>query len=532
MACSSVHQNQPELLNAFDADRMANYTAQLASDSFLGRRPFTLGETRTINYLERQFKAIGLEPGNNNTYFQKVPMVSITSVASPQMQVRSENDSFYLNGPNDYIIWSNVADPIVDIRNTELVFAGYGIVAAEYNWNDYAGIDVKNKIVLILANEPGYDGSDSSLFKGKTMTYYARWTYKLEEAARQGAKGCLMIHSYKSTGQAFNLMQNGWNGTRLHLNTGIAKMNQCAMAGWLSENAAYKLITVSGEDSSLLSAAGKRGFKAKSLNVHISTTIQVKAVYNESNNVIAKITGSKWPDEYIIYTAHWDHFGIGRPDEKGDSIYNGAHDNASGVAGLLELANAFKSMPKPPKRTIVFLALTSEEQGLLGSEWYVRNPIFPIKKTVANINIDGLNPFERTVDMIIVGQPQSYLEDYLDKEAKKLGRTVAYDGAPQAGYYFRSDQFNFAKVGIPAIYAGSGSNVVGKGTAYGQKWKDDYGKNHYHRPSDEFDPTTWTMEAAIDDLKLLFLLGKRIATERKRPQWRPDSEFKEISGLQ
>ncbi len=524
--CAPLRKNHVFLQNAFNAKRIGRHLELLASDSFLGRKPFTEGEKRTIYYLQEQFKAIGLEPGNGNSYFQKVPMVSITSIAASQMLIESEQNSICLNGPDDYVIWSNISNPVVALDRNDIVFAGYGIVAPEFNWNDYESVNVKDKVVLVLANEPGFGSQDSTLFKGITMTYYARWTYKLEEAARHGAKACFIIHTTKSTGQPFSMVQNGWNATRLRLDERSSSITQCPVAGWISEQAAHKIFSTSGKDTAILAAAEKRGFKAIPMNIQVSARIQVKAIYNQSNNVIAKITGSKRPEEYIIYTAHWDHFGIGKPDKYGDSIYNGAHDNASGVAGLLELAFAFKSLPKPPKRTIVFLALTAEEQGLWGSDWYVQNPVFPINKTLANINIDGLNPFEKTLDMIIVGQPQSELEDYLKESAAKMGRTVAYDDAPAAGYYFRSDQFNFAKVGIPAIYAGSGSNVIGKGLEYGKKWKDEYGKNHYHRPSDEYDPKTWTMEAATEDLKLLFLLGQRIASEKKWPQWRDDSEFK------
>jgi Zn-dependent M28 family amino/carboxypeptidase len=527
-ACSPLHQKRVVPLDTFSAERMRKHVELLASDSFEGRKPFTEGELRTISYLKEQFEAFGLEPGNDSSFFQKVPMVSITSMAAPQMLIETKHGSFSLSGPDDYVIWSGVTTPIVSLDKEEVVFAGYGIVAPEYNWNDYADIDVKDKVVLVLANEPGFDGSDSTLFKGITMTYYARWIYKMEEAARRGAKACLVIHSTKSTGQAFRLVQNGWNATRLRLDERASNIPQCPILGWLTEHAAHKILSKSGVDTASIEAAGKRGFKAIPLSVQISTVIRVSSKYNHSNNVIGKITGSKWPDEYIIYTAHWDHFGIGMPDNKGDSIYNGAHDNASGVAGLLEIASVFKNLQKPPKRTIIFLALTAEEQGLWGSDWYVQHPIFPVYQTLANINIDGLNPFEKTVDMTIVGQPQSNLEDMLKAAAAEMGRTVAYDGSPAAGYYFRSDQFNFAKVGIPAIYAGSGSDVAGKGIEYGRKWKDEYGKNHYHRPSDEYDPATWTMEAAIEDLKLLFKLGHCIATDKTWPQWKTDSEFKAI----
>jgi hypothetical protein len=364
VACSPIHQNHAFVLNSFDARRMGKHVEQLASDSFLGRKPFTVGEWRTIHYLQEQFRSDGLEPGNDSSYFQKVPMVSIMSMASPQMLFEAKNGNFHLKGPDDYVLWSNITNPIVSLDKDEIVFAGYGIVAPEYHWNDYANIDVKNKVVMVLANEPGFDGSDSTLFKSITMTYYARWIYKLEEAARRGAKACFIVHSFKSTGQAFKIVQNGWNASRLRLDERASNVKQCPIAGWLSEQGAIKILGLAGKDTSLLSAAGKRGFISLPLGVKVSAGIRVRAVYNQSHNVIGKITGSKWPNEYVIYTAHWDHFGIGIPNDKGDSIYNGAHDNASGVAGLLELAAAYKKLPKPPKRTIVFLALTAEEQGL------------------------------------------------------------------------------------------------------------------------------------------------------------------------
>jgi Zn-dependent M28 family amino/carboxypeptidase len=288
------------------------------------------------------------------------------------------------------------------------------------------------------------------------------------------------------------------------------------------------LLAVAGKDSSLLASADKRGFKPTALGVQLTTSLQVKATYNKSSNVIAKITGTRRPDEVIVYTAHWDHLGYGKPDETGDSIYNGALDNASATAGLLELARAFKSLKTKPERTIVFLSVTAEEQGLWGSAYYARNPVYPAEKTVANINMDGLNPFEKTNDIIIVGAGQSELEDYLKEAAEKAGRYVAYEQHPEAGYYYRSDHFNFAKAGIPALYTESGIDVVGKGKAYGLKLEDDYREKHYHRPSDEYDEKTWSLKGGIEDLKLLFQVGKRLSLENKWPEWKPGSEFKAL----
>lgn len=508
----------------FSADSLAKNISVLASDDFQGRRPFTEGETKTINYLKEQFIAMGIEPGNGDSYFQEVPLVSIATDPDPIMQVQSPKGSYTLKGFYDYVIWTERSDSVITLKNDEVVFAGFGIVAPEYGWNDYAGIDVKGKIVLLLINDPGH-AKNNSLFRGDTMTYYGRWTYKFEEAARQGAKGCIAIHSTKTTNYPFSALQNNWKGSTLRLDDRSNPQNYCAVVGWMKEDAAIKLITAAGFDATLLAKASKKGFKAVPLNLNFSTQMRVTTIYNKTQNVIAKITGSKISDEYIIYTAHWDHLGIGKPNEQGDSIYNGAVDNASGTAGLLELARAFKK--NKPKRTVVFLAVTAEELGLLGSAYYAQNPIYPLNKTLANINTDGLNKTGKTKDIIVVGRGQSELEDYLEEEAKKFDRYISFEPNPEAGSYFRSDHFNFAKVGVPALYAGSGIHVIGKASDYGKKMKDEYGSRYYHRPSDEFDGT-WTLEGAIQDLGLIYAIGQRIASEEKWPQWKAGSEFKAI----
>ncbi|GAA4420713.1 M28 family metallopeptidase [Nibrella viscosa] len=490
--------------------------------------PFTEGETKTINYLKAQFAAVGAEPGNGDSYFQDVPMVNISTKAAPTMQVQGPKGSFQLKGYDDYVIWTNKADPAITLDKAELVFAGYGVVAPEYNWNDYAGLDVKGKVVLVLVNDPGYSSGDSTLFKGKTMTYYGRWTYKFEEAARQGAKGCLIVHNTEAASYPFSVVQNNWNGSRLQLDNRGKNVPNCDVIGWVSEPTANKLLSAAGLSMALLDKAKQRGFKSVPLNVYLSTSMQVKATYDKSHNVIAKIPGSTRPDEYVIYSAHWDHLGVGKPDETGDSIYNGAIDNASATAGLIELARAFNNMQPKPERTIVFLAVTAEEQGLWGSAYYALNPVYPLAKTVANINMDGLNAFDKTKDIIVVGSGQSELEDILNEEARKNGRYITVETHPEAGYYYRSDHFNFAKVGVPALYTETGVDVEGKGKEYGEKLADEYREKHYHRPSDEYDPKTWTLAGAIEDLKLMFQVGKRLAAGDQLPQWKQGSEFKAI----
>jgi len=511
---------------AFSADTLAYDINVLASDSFLGRKPFTGGETKTISYLQKRFAEVGLEPGNGNSYLQEVPMVNIATEADSMMQVQSSKGNIQLKGFDDYVIWTEKTDPVISLKNDELVFAGYGVNAPERGWNDYAGLDVKGKVVMVLVNDPGY-GIDSSLFKGDTMTYYGRWTYKFEEAARQGAKGCLVIHNTKAASYPFSVVQNNWNGSRLHLDDRGKNAQYCDVIGWVSGPTAIKLLNAAGYDSTLFTKAAQKGFKAVALNEKLSTSIKVNATYNKSHNVIGKITGSKHPDEYIIYTAHWDHLGIGKPDETGDSIYNGALDNASATAGLLQLAKAFKSLQTKPDRTIIFLSVTAEEQGLWGSAYYAQNPVYPASKTVANINMDGLNNAGKTKDIIVVGRGQSGLEDILKDAAEKLDRYTSFETHPEAGSYYRSDHFNFAKVGIPALYTKSGIDVIGKGKDFGKQKEDDYRAKDYHRPSDEIN-SNWNFDGAVEDLKLLFMVGKQVATNETWPAWKEGSEFKKL----
>jgi Zn-dependent M28 family amino/carboxypeptidase len=530
ISCSSNKSKftEGDGLAAFNADSLKKYIAVLASDDFMGRMPFTEGETKTVAYLQEQFKQMGLEPGNGDSYIQEVPMANILATAAPSMQVKSAKGTFNLKAFDDYIIWTDKTDSSISLNNADLVFAGYGVVAPEYNWNDYAGLDVKGKVVMVMVNDPGFWVGDTTLFKGKAMTYYGRWTYKFEEAARQGAKGCLIIHNTAAASYPFSVQQNSFNTTRLKLDNRGKDIPNCDVIGWVPEKISLQLFAAAGYDSSLLVKANQPGFKSVPLGLQLSTTLNVKASFNKSSNVIAKITGTKRPGEVIIYTAHWDHLGIGRPDKTGDSIYNGALDNASGTAGLLEMARVFKNMKVKPERTIVFLAVTAEEQGLLGSAYYAENPIYPVNKTVANINMDGLNRFGKTKDMVVVGQGQSELEDYLKEAIEKTGGYLSFDTHTEAGYYYRSDHFNFAKVGIPALFANNGIDVVGKGKEYGETLENEYTSKNYHQPSDNYDATTWTGDGAINDLKLLFTIGRRMGFETSFPKWKEGSEFKLI----
>jgi Zn-dependent M28 family amino/carboxypeptidase len=526
-SCRQSKHDRAQSGSLFNRDSLARHIIVLSSDSFLGRKPFTMGETRTVDYLQNQFRSLGLEPGNGNSYLQEVPMVEITPTADPVMKVEYSKGSFDLNRATDYVLSTENTDSVISLDKTELVFAGYGVVAPEYNWNDYAGMNVKGKVVLVMVNDPGFGTSDTSIFKGKTMTYYGRWTYKYEEAARQGAKACLIIHNTAAASYPFTVVQNSWGSSNLYLDKRGSEQYHCALQGWISADATKKILAAAGQDSSLLMKANSHGFKAISLGEKLSTSLRVKTVYKTSQNVIAKITGTKRPDEYILYTAHWDHLGVGQPDAKGDSIFNGALDNASGTAALLEMARAFRNLEEKPERSILFLAVTGEEQGLLGSEYYGQHPIYPLKKTVADLNMDVISPNEKTNDVVITGYGQNELENDVVEIARIQGRYIAPESKPEAGHYFRSDHFSLAKVGVPALDVKGGVDIVGKGKDYGRKEEQDYVTNHYHARSDEYDPK-WTFDGGMQDMELLFLIGKKLAFEASWPAWKPGSEFKAI----
>ncbi|OYX23610.1 MAG: peptidase M28 [Algoriphagus sp. 32-45-6] len=520
-------QNQPTSYQ-FQVSDLEPNLVKLSSDEFMGRMPFTEGEKLTTSFLEQEFKTLGLEPGNGDSYFQDVPMVSIISRPAEQMEFKGKSKSLTIEGLKDFVIWTQRTDSLVEIKDAEVVFAGFGIVAPEYGWNDYKNLDVKGKIVVVLVNDPGFGTEDASLFKGNTMTYYGRWTYKYEEAARQGALGCLIVHNTIPAGYGFNVIQNSWNASKLYLDDRGQEKYKLGFEGWITLPTANKLFDIAGmRESEMLAKARKADFQPVSMGVNLTASLQVTANYNTTQNVVAKITGKTRPEEYLIYTAHWDHLGIGKPDETGDSIYNGALDNASGTAALLALAKAFKT-EGTPERSVVFLAVTAEEQGLWGSAYYAQNPIFPKEKTVANINMDGINPYGKMKDVSIIGVGQSEMEDLLNVELEKMGRYSAPEPNPVAGYYFRSDHFNFAKIGIPALYFGTGIDHVEKGKEYGKSLQDEYTAQYYHKASDQYDPNRWNLDGAVDDVQLLYNVGKNLANSDKWPQWKEGSEFKSV----
>ncbi|MET1057113.1 MAG: M28 family metallopeptidase [Pedobacter sp.] len=492
----------------------------LASDEFMGRKPFTIGETKSINYLKEQFSALGLKPGNGDSYFQAVPMVEIKSVPESKMVFKGTSGSVTANYLTEFVAGTRRVLPKVNLENSPLVFAGYGIVAPEYKWNDYAGLDVKGKTVVVMINDPGF--SDSTLFKGKSMTYYGRWTYKFEEAARQGAAAILIIHDTAPAAYPWSVVRSGWSKSKLQLEEKDNNMSRAIVEGWITLDVARQLFKLSGQSDALFAQALKPGFKAVDLKTTTSLTVNNTIKKSVSNNVVAVLPGTKRPDENIIYSAHWDHLGTGEP-VKGDSIYNGMTDNATGVAALLDLAAAFQKAK--PERSVVFVSFTGEEQGLLGSEYYAKHPVFPVDKTVADINMDMMGLAGKTKDIVIYGFGQSDLEDYAAVSAKKQGRVTVKDPKPSTGLYYRSDHFNLAKVGIPSLFTGSGVDNLEHGKAWGQQQADDFFKSRYHSPQDNFDPKA-DVSGMVEDVRLLFDLGFRLSNETTFPKWKEGSEFK------
>mgnify|MGYP000099370965 CR=1 FL=1 len=518
-----------------NSDSLLAHISTLSSDEYEGRRPFTAGETKTISYLQSQCQAIGLEPGNGNSLVQDVPLVEIKPKGTPQLSVQTKQGKVDFKNMEDFVIFTESTDSAITVDAADLVFCGFGVVAPEYNWNDFEGLDLKNKVVLVMVNDPGFTTGDSTLFKGKTMTYYGRWTYKFEEAARQGAKGCLIVHNTAAASYPFSVVQNSNGGTKLHLDSRGSNNYQLPIEGWVSEPTAKKLLAAAGLDSSVFIKANQRGFKPIDLGMKVSAKLQTSVVFNTSKNVIAKITGSTKPDECIVYTAHWDHLGIGKPDANGDSIYNGALDNASGTAAVLEVARSFKNQKEKPERSIVFLFVTAEEQGLLGSAWYATHPVFPPAKTVANINIDVINANGPMKDISISGAGQSELEDIFSDEIKKQGRYIAPESRPEAGLYFRSDHFNFAKAGVPALTTDNGVDHAEKGKEFGQQKEEEWNTKYYHQPDDEYVTSRWDIAGALQDIQVLFNVGRRLAYGTEWPKWKEGSEFKAIrekSGVQ
>jgi Zn-dependent M28 family amino/carboxypeptidase len=499
----------------------------LASDEFEGRAPGTKGEERTVTYLVDQFRKLGLAPANTDgTYVQKVPLVGITPDPSMALTFRKGSASQALTFKDDFVAWTKRVSETASLDDSELVFVGYGVEAPEFTWNDYKGVDLKGKTMVVLINDPPVP--DPKMFGGKAMTYYGRWTYKFETGARKGAAGILIVHETGPAGYPFSVLQNS-SGERFDLVTPDKNMGRASVEGWISLDRAKQLFAMAGQDFEALKArAATREFAPVPLGVTASVRVRNTLRTVDSQNVVAKLEGSdpKLKDEYVVYTAHWDHLGVG-PEIKGDRIYNGAHDNASGTAALIEIARAFTKAAPPPKRSVLFLAVTAEEQGLLGSQYYSVAPIYPLARTLANINMDGMNMHGRTKDIVVIGFGASDLDDYLVQAAAEQERTVKPDPESEKGFYYRSDHFNFAKQGVPALYTDEGIEFVGKPAGYGMKVREQYNKEDYHQPSDEMKPD-WDPTGAADDAQLFFVVGYRVANAATYPEWKPGNEFRSV----
>lgn len=521
ISCENDKKDTTSLVE-ISQETLRNHIEQLASDEFLGRKPFTDGEVKTVNYLKDEFEKLGLLPGNGDSFFQDVPLVEISGTPSKNMIISGGSKSINLEALKDFVATTNKPVENVSLNNSELVFAGYGVVAPEYGWNDYEGIDWKGKTAVVLINDPGFKSGDSTLFKGNEMTYYGRWTYKYEEAARQGADGLIIIHDTEPASYGWNVVESGWSGARLTIESDLPLLN---IESWISNESAQKMFDASsmeGQDYKTL--ARNKDFKPVPLGLKVSVSIENNIKKDVSKNVIAMIPGTERKDEVIIYSAHWDHFGIGKAIE-GDSIYNGAVDNASGTAGLLAMAEAFKRS-NPTKRSIAFIAVTAEEQGLLGSAFYAENSIFNPKKTVANINIDALDSPGKMKDLTITGYGQSEMDEYAETAAIEQGRYIIPDPEAEKGYFFRSDHFNFAKIGIPALYASGAYEGFDISIEDIKKYNDNYRMVKYHQPSDEYDPETTNLSGVQLDLQLFFNVGLKLANEDYFPKWYDGSEFK------
>ena len=508
-----------------DTVAIARHIEILASDEFLGRKPFTEGEEKTIAYLADQLKSFGLKPGNGNSYFQEVPMVELDAKPSETMLISGGSAPVELKVGDDFVAYSERVEAMNELKDSEIVFAGFGVVAPEYGWNDYEGLDVKGKTVVVLVNDPGFGSEDSTLFKGKTMTYYGRWTYKYEEAARQGAAACLIVHETIPAGYGWSVVRNSWSGASLYLDqTGSAY--KPVVQGWITRDAAIKMFEASDVDmKGFVERSRSADFEPIPLNLTASVIVENGIKKSTSNNVIAVKEGTSKPDEYILYSAHWDHLGVG-PEVDGDSIYNGAHDNASGTAAVLGIAEAFAKYGDID-RSVVFLLVTAEEQGLLGSKYYAENPIYPVEKTVANLNIDGLPFYGLMKDLTIVGYGQSELDDLAGKLAEQQGRYVIPDPAPGKGYFFRSDHFQFAKVGVPAIFAYGSYEHMTKGVEFIEEKIMEFESTAYHRPADEY-ADDWELGGIYQDSKLYYEIGLELANSGQWPKWKEGSEFKSI----
>jgi len=508
-------------------ETMQEVTRMLSSDEFEGRMPGTEGEDRTLSYLIARFEQAGLSPGNHGSWVQDVPLVEITGKNYAPLTIEAGGKAMRFTQGSDWVGVTYREDRLTTLDPSEMVFVGYGINAPERGWNDYAGVDVKGKTVLILVNDPDYtnEGLDGP-FNGRAMTYYGRWTYKFEEAARQGAAAALIVHDTFPASYPWDVVKNSWSGAQAYAERGDGDANQTVMNGWVQKGVAERILAASGHDLAALSAsAARQGFRAVPLNARASTRFANDIRRFLSRNVIGLLPGTERPDEYVLHTAHWDHLGRCKPGEA-DEICNGAIDNATGTAALVALAQAHAEAG-PVARSLVFLAVTAEESGLLGSEYYGANPVFPLERTVGGVNLDALSMAGRAKDVTVIGRGKSQLDLFVEKALAADKRTITPDASPEAGYYYRSDHFSFAKRGVPMIYVEGGQDLVEGGREAGRAFDQAYRDNAYHAPGDEY-REDWDWSGVAEDLQLYYRLGRMLATSTSWPNWVEGDEFRAI----
>ena len=511
----------------FTTEGYGRHIEVLASDEFEGRRPATPGGEKTVGYIESVFRELGLKHGVGDSYKQAVPFVELANRPSDTLKIDGKGEPLELRYGNEAVYWTKRVVPEVSIQNSELVFVGYGIVDAALGWNDYAGLDMKGKTAVILVNDPGYATGDEDLFNGRAMTYYGRWTYKYEEASRQGAAGAIIVHEEKPAAYPWAVVQNGAARPQLDIDAPDGNADRVAIEGWMTRDSAERVFAAAGLDYDQMKArAAKPGFKPVSMGLNASASVRNAVRRATSYNVIGLVEGSKRPDEYVIVTAHWDHLGKALAFA-GDSVFNGAIDNATGMAALLELARAFTEVQPRPERTVIFAALTGEESGLLGSLYYGENPTVPLASVAGGINIDAMYVYGRTRDVTVVGYGGSELEQYLAEAAARQDRVVRPEPTPEKGAYYRSDHFNLAKKGVPMLYAKGGIDSREHGAEWGLAQQADYISNRYHKPTDEFDPG-WDMSGVIEDVALYFDVAYRLSLEERFPEWYAGNEFRAV----
>jgi Zn-dependent M28 family amino/carboxypeptidase len=493
----------------------------LASDEFEGRSPGTHGEELSIQYITQQFYAAGLQPGVNGGWVQNVPIATAEVTNNPTLHI---GDNAYAYG-TDFVAWTKRQnEPHISLENAELVFVGYGVAAPENNWDDYAGVDVRGKIVVILINDPDFDTGDDRGFGGRRMTYYGRWTYKYEEAARRGAAGALIIHEDAAAAYPWAVVNSSWTGPQHDLVRPNGGSDRVAVEGWITNQVARDLFARAGLDfDAERRRAQNRGFTPVSLNQSASITLETRLETRTSRNVVGVFPGSERPNEAVLYGAHWDHLGRCTPVD-GDDICNGALDNATGIAGLIELARQFRA-DGPTERSVAFIAFTAEESGLLGSQYYAENPTFAPRDIAAMINMDGLSVAGPSQDMTVVGFGQNDLQDRLAEAAHAQDRRISPETYPERGSFYRSDHFNLAKIGVPVLYASGGNDLVNGGPERARQLSEAYIANRYHKPDDEVQPD-WDLTGAQQDLQLLYAVGRGVADSDAWPQWSASSEFR------